>query len=170
MFSYIIRCQHSRGELDSTTPFPSGHVSYHRQHCTFLISVTIRSLIFFYLISGIYVVSADAEGEFRKGPFKCRPNCKCKTTTEPTTLGRWCITYWTEKCQSGTTKWYTNHWNGCPIKKPPKGEGSHDLILIYPWSQVGSLLSPSTLVVTELSSPFLSGYYVFLIFLGIKRF
>ena len=28
-------CQQS-GELDSTTPFPSGHVSYHRQHCTFL--------------------------------------------------------------------------------------------------------------------------------------
>ena len=29
-------CQHSQGELDSTTPFPSGHVSYHRQHCTLL--------------------------------------------------------------------------------------------------------------------------------------
>ena len=30
-------CQHSRGGLDSTTPFPSGHVSYYRQHCTFLL-------------------------------------------------------------------------------------------------------------------------------------
>ena len=29
-------CQHSQGELDSTTTFPSGHESYHRQHCTFL--------------------------------------------------------------------------------------------------------------------------------------
>ena len=43
------------------------------------------------------------------------------------------------------------------------GSGMVSLIfyffLMYTWSQVGSLLSPSTLVVTELTSPFLPGDY-----------
>ena len=32
----LMGCQHRSRELDSKTPFPSGHVSIHRQHCTSL--------------------------------------------------------------------------------------------------------------------------------------
>ena len=45
---------HSRGNLTSTTPFPSRHVSIHRQHFTF-----IRSLIFLIWLTFLFFFQHD---------------------------------------------------------------------------------------------------------------